>query len=1026
MDKVAISRTNTASATPEAGKSHKPVHLPAGSLQETVETPDGRAASDPLERYFVNTEQLWTTLEQEFRQSDYEFGVSAAALLAQIPEAYRVSAKNFELTSTPEFEYLSRKLGASHDLVETEAELTRSLERYIRFSNRCFEMQVAAEDPSAPTLRRCTSLGAVAETESSLRDLVSELSSEWPRQLKTLSGALSALNLSRQRLERERQRLESLIAVLEQLKSVRDISRAAELYEEHQDLLKAAYTYQRLDACAHEVFRKWDAVPHASDVRSAGPAERSASADRQFDIADVRLVEDFSRHRRALRRRLGTALEHQIVAQFQITLSFVWSAAAEPAPPIPTSTSTSTRTPERLTSEQIPGSSLALLCTLREEITPFVAALYQIGMASGALYRVTTGLLHELNNIVSAEQDAWACDSAQAFTTFLSKCRTFVPGAVAVIDTFFEVASQLESLEASGHVPHRSHVERADVLSAFRDGFGARFRDAVDSVVQACRPADFEQVRFLLKIHVETRDFLKFLDRILEVRNDRPAASSSVLLVDLRDRIRNTMQAAFEKKLESMQVSLNAERWVPATSTAALQSLLDRLVRDTSAPLYAESMTMEDGKVREHSEGQPATVVLMGERFVLVDASQDLFELLDACALCFRDALHCEEVALAHALSMRVLEALRTFNQRSLQLVLGAGAMKTAHLKAITAKHLAVCARTVDLLLRLLHPQESDRYQGLQRWFCPALRQADVGMDPDAKPALERNSPRAEDAARQHAIELSDATAGKLHVVPGVPQEPSSSPQTEGGAATVHAVPELATPREPSAQSVVRDADLERAFERTIADLQVHRAQLLNKIVIIMQTRLRNRIAELRRLPLEQYAVVSETGCAAPSTWASALIRDITTLERILSSVLPTVALRSLFEQIIAAYSQNLQAEFARLTEEYLGGNRGPSTNVEAGAVPPPGTMLNQVAADATALAEAVRNLVSSLNANISESYVADFDAMAHTYHNLAEKHASASSPVDLAEAPCAATTGGSACENEVTPSTNPIEGDAR
>jgi len=48
------------------------------------------------------------------------------------------------------------------------------------------------------------------------------------------------------------------------------------------------------------------------------------------------------------------------------------------------------------------------------------------------------------------------------------------------------------------------------------------------------------------------------------------------------------------------------------------------------------------------------------------------------------------------------VELLRTFNARSLQLVLGAGAMQSAHLKRITAKHLALAAQTLGAVLALL------------------------------------------------------------------------------------------------------------------------------------------------------------------------------------------------------------------------------------------------------------------------------------------------------------------------------------
>ena len=93
----------------------------------------------------------------------------------------------------------------------------------------------------------------------------------------------------------------------------------------------------------------------------------------------------------------------------------------------------------------------------------------------------------------------------------------------------------------------------------------------------------------------------------------------------------------------------------------------------------------------------PVTLVNIGaETFHLVETAQVLLSLLHQNSE-FSEAVP----AFIADVSQRVVELLRSFNSRTCQLILGAGAMQVSGLKSITVKHLAVACHTVRVVLAL-------------------------------------------------------------------------------------------------------------------------------------------------------------------------------------------------------------------------------------------------------------------------------------------------------------------------------------
>lgn len=100
----------------------------------------------------------------------------------------------------------------------------------------------------------------------------------------------------------------------------------------------------------------------------------------------------------------------------------------------------------------------------------------------------------------------------------------------------------------------------------------------------------------------------------------------------------------------------------------------------------------------EPREGGPASssslqLELNGQRFHVVTSLLILLKLLDEY-LVLQESVPLFSSEVAH----RATELLKTYNTTSCQLVLGAGAMRTAGLKSISAKHLAVCSQAILML----------------------------------------------------------------------------------------------------------------------------------------------------------------------------------------------------------------------------------------------------------------------------------------------------------------------------------------
>ncbi|SPO45549.1 uncharacterized protein PSANT_03235 [Moesziomyces antarcticus] len=163
------------------------------------------------------------------------------------------------------------------------------------------------------------------------------------------------------------------------------------------------------------------------------------------------------------------------------------------------------------------------------------------------------------------------------------------------------------------------------------------------------------------------------------------------------------------RRIERAAKAVEEETWAQADVGADIQAQI-RLIVSSAVEDPAELVVTAGDHQRDTSTQQAApeaaeaepsttskTLVIEDRQYFVVDASLDVLSLLvDYIKVIINLPLLTTE-AMA-----RVVEFLKQFNSRTCQVVLGAGAMRSAGLKNITAKHLALASQSLSIMISLI------------------------------------------------------------------------------------------------------------------------------------------------------------------------------------------------------------------------------------------------------------------------------------------------------------------------------------
>lgn len=175
----------------------------------------------------------------------------------------------------------------------------------------------------------------------------------------------------------------------------------------------------------------------------------------------------------------------------------------------------------------------------------------------------------------------------------------------------------------------------------------------------------------------------KFTDRCSEISGKQTAALRAAFKIQAG----NYVHKFHNQRKTKLTMLLDAERWKSAEVPQGIQLLVDHLAEGDMGKLPnspTEDLKRPFLKINHQNYTTVGTVLI-------------LIQLVSEYCVCASNL-----PSLAPTVGRNLADLLRTFNSRCCQLVLGAGALRTAGLKTITSTNLALTSRSLQLVLWMM------------------------------------------------------------------------------------------------------------------------------------------------------------------------------------------------------------------------------------------------------------------------------------------------------------------------------------
>lgn len=226
----------------------------------------------------------------------------------------------------------------------------------------------------------------------------------------------------------------------------------------------------------------------------------------------------------------------------------------------------------------------------------------------------------------------------------------------------------------------------------------------VDLLLSVCtyvheRCANLVSNQCLEKNPMTTEEMLR-LSELVDAMCDGCEEISGVKTVPLRAALKvhgnRFIQKFHTERKSKMALLLDSERWKRIEIPYRFQMLINAISKGDFI------------EITDSIDQTPSPVLMFDDQpFTLVGVTVILIQVITEYCLCAKQL-----PIIASQLSRNVLDLLRTFNSRSCQLVLGAGALHSAGLKTITSASLALVSRSLQLIVGLL-PRIQDHFQSI-------------------------------------------------------------------------------------------------------------------------------------------------------------------------------------------------------------------------------------------------------------------------------------------------------------------------
>lgn len=192
-------------------------------------------------------------------------------------------------------------------------------------------------------------------------------------------------------------------------------------------------------------------------------------------------------------------------------------------------------------------------------------------------------------------------------------------------------------------------------------------------------------------------DLSEIVENFTELCENICGRQSPALRVAFKIQAGNYVHKFHSQRKSKLTLLLDAERWKAAEVPPEFQVLVDKLALGQPMKSVPNSPVEENGVTSNNIRKAANALKIGSQEYVTVGTVLMLIRLVSEYIVCAYDL-----PLLAPVIGRNLAELLRTFNSRSCQLVLGAGALRTAGLKTITSTNLALTSRALQLVLWLI------------------------------------------------------------------------------------------------------------------------------------------------------------------------------------------------------------------------------------------------------------------------------------------------------------------------------------
>ncbi|CBY17849.1 unnamed protein product [Oikopleura dioica] len=200
-------------------------------------------------------------------------------------------------------------------------------------------------------------------------------------------------------------------------------------------------------------------------------------------------------------------------------------------------------------------------------------------------------------------------------------------------------------------------------------------------------------LRVLQEKHfTQEKDFLQILPILYEFTNTclREFNTQGPLVMQLKAETNRYLNKFHDERRQRLALLLDSEEWRPAEVPKELQEAIDDVLAQGQGVLKTGVIP-----VRPKRPAISSAAEISGDKFVVIGCSLLMIKMI-------KEYLGCLNQLPSSTLLHKLADLLFLFNSRCCQLVLGGGATATLGLRSITTKHLAITARSLQLVLRVI------------------------------------------------------------------------------------------------------------------------------------------------------------------------------------------------------------------------------------------------------------------------------------------------------------------------------------